>query len=367
MVSCAGGWSICANGSGRNSGSASPSRPGVANCVPWVTASCPPDRVITPKPMAPSRILKKLPRGCGPARARQEDRSSRDRDLVCRRGACGTEEQDHPALGQARFATLGAARSTHRLNLYLRGHLPQGRQGRGPCIAPLQHHGEEPASGRDRDGSGAGCSRRAHPRPGRFAPVRQAHRAAEHHARPAAAQMPRTQPGRECLAVHPRQLALQPRVPLLRRHPRTLLLCLEQARRPAVDHYVDRIARLGTPVLINGTWYKYLITICRNDGSSSTTTIWPTSASMDALSTFLSLSCVVVIPGLARADRTLEIERRVSTAHFCSQQRAQHHHQCLDHGRRASSADEQADCFRLSHGTSCLVCHITTVNDRRVA
>src|SRR5437762_7822850 len=87
-----------------------------------------------------------------------------------------------------------------------------------------------------------------------MAPIRQAHRAAEHHARPAAAQMPRTQSGRECLAVHPRQLALQPRLPL--RHPRTLLLCLEQARRPALDDYVDRIARLGTAVLINGTWYN---------------------------------------------------------------------------------------------------------------
>ena len=49
----------------------------------------------------------------------------------------------------------------------------------------------------------------------RMAPIRQAHRAAEHHARPAAAQMPRTQSGRECLAVHPRQLALQPRLPIL--------------------------------------------------------------------------------------------------------------------------------------------------------
>src|SRR5829696_8786212 len=42
-------------------------------------------------------------------------------------------------------------------------------------------------------------------RPGRMAPVRPTHRAAEHHACPAAAQMPRTQPGRKHLAVHPRQ------------------------------------------------------------------------------------------------------------------------------------------------------------------
>jgi hypothetical protein len=42
------------------------------------------------------------------------------------------------------------------LDLYLRRHLPQGRQGRGSCLAPLQHRGDEPASGRDRDGGGAG-------------------------------------------------------------------------------------------------------------------------------------------------------------------------------------------------------------------
>ena len=52
------------------------------------------------------------------------------------------------------------------------------------------------------------------------------------------------------------KLALQPRLPLPRRHPRPLLLCLEQAHRPAVDHHVDRTARLGTSVLITGIWYN---------------------------------------------------------------------------------------------------------------
>src|ERR1700693_3214079 len=226
-----------------------------------------------PKPMAPSKILKKLPRGCGSARARQGDRSGRDRGLVCRRGPCRTEEQDHPALGQARFAPLRAARSTHRLVLYLRRDLPQGRQGRGPCLAPLQHRGDEPASGRDRAGSGAGWSRSARPRPGRLAPVRQAHRAAEYHARPAAAQGPRTQSGRECLAVHPRQLALQPRLPLLRRHSRTLLLCLEQPRRPALDNHVNRVARLGAAVLIKGTWYKAACPTYVGDTAGQTCTV----------------------------------------------------------------------------------------------
>jgi hypothetical protein len=46
--------------------------------------------------------------------------------------------------------------------------------------------------------------------------------------------------------------ALQPRLPLLRRHPRALLLRLEQTRRPAVDHHVHRPARLGARVLSAG-------------------------------------------------------------------------------------------------------------------
>jgi two-component system, NtrC family, sensor kinase len=37
---------------------------------------------------------------------------------------------------------------------------------------------------------------------------------------------------------------------------RPLLRCMEQARRPALDDYVHRIAPLGARVLINGTWYK---------------------------------------------------------------------------------------------------------------
>jgi hypothetical protein len=52
---------------------------------------------------------------------------------------------------------------------------------------------------------------------------------------------PELNPVEKHLAVHPRQLALQPRL-LLRRHPRPLLLCLEQPRRPAVDHHIDRLA-----------------------------------------------------------------------------------------------------------------------------
>ena len=70
-----------------------------------------------------------------------------------------------------------------------------------------------------------------------------------------AAEMPRTQPGRKRLAVHARQLALQPRLQILRRYRRPLLRRLEQARRSTLAHHVHRTAPMGAPVLINGTWY----------------------------------------------------------------------------------------------------------------
>ena len=79
----------------------------------------------------------------------------------------------------------------------------------------------------------AGRPRRAAARSGRLAPLRQARHPRQHHPDAAAAQIARTQPGRKHLAVHARQLALQPRLPILRRHPRPLLLRLEQTRRPA--------------------------------------------------------------------------------------------------------------------------------------
>src|SRR3712207_599628 len=85
--------------------------------------------------------------------------------------------------------------------------------------------------------------------------VRPAGGAAEHHLGPAAAQVPRAQRDGERLAVHARQLAVEPRVPVLRGHRRPLLPRLEQARRPAVAHHVHRAARLGAGVLISGTWY----------------------------------------------------------------------------------------------------------------
>src|SRR5438270_12292323 len=73
---------------------------------------------------------------------------------------------------------------------------------------------------------------------------------------PLPAKSPELNPDRKHLAVHARQLALQPDIPVLRGHPRPLLPRLEQACRPALDDHVHRHARLGASVLISESWYK---------------------------------------------------------------------------------------------------------------
>src|SRR5262250_1939030 len=80
-------------------------------------------------------------------------------------------------------------------------------------------------------------------------------RAGKHHHHCAAAKMPRAQSGRKCLAVHARQLALEPSLQILRRSRRPLLQRLEQAGRSALAHHVHWTAPMGARVLIKGNWY----------------------------------------------------------------------------------------------------------------
>src|ERR1700757_3954009 len=58
------------------------------------------------------------------------------------------------------------------------------------------------------------------------------------------------QPG-EHLAVHAPKLAVKPRLQILLRHRRSLLLCLEHPHRPAVEDHVNRAPRLGLHRSIN--------------------------------------------------------------------------------------------------------------------
>src|SRR6266852_6976011 len=135
------------------------------------------------------------------------------------RGPDRSEEQDHPALGAARDAAFGTARSADTLDLHRRRHLPGARNRGRPRPAALQHRRDGAASGGNLPNGDAGSPRRSAARSGRLAPFRQARHPRQHHPDAAAAEVTRTQPRRKYRAVHARQLALQSRLPLLRRHP----------------------------------------------------------------------------------------------------------------------------------------------------
>src|SRR5262245_49103289 len=190
-----------------------------------------------------------------------------DRNLVRRRGPHRPEEQDHPPLGQARHPSKRTAGPTDRFHLHLRCSLPEGGQGCSPDHAGLQHRGDELAPRRDRHNRRARCPRHPPGRSSRLALVHAPPRAGQHHHHSAAAEVPRAQPGRERLAVHARQLALQPHLQILRRSRRPLLCGMEQARRSALAHHVHRTAPMGPRVLINGIWYKSVLDAHPQNGS----------------------------------------------------------------------------------------------------
>lgn len=82
--------------------------------------------------------------------------------------------------------------------------------------------------------------------PGRMAQISRTGCASKHHPIAAATPVSRTQPGRKRVAVHARQLAVEPHFQILRRHRRTLLLRLEPTHRSALAHHVPRPALMGS-------------------------------------------------------------------------------------------------------------------------
>src|SRR5262249_38885362 len=201
-------------------------------------------------------ILKNPPRAPGGNCAQEGACPRHERNLVRRRGPHRPEEQDPPPLGQAWHPSKRTAGPTDRFHLHLRCSLPEGGQGCSPDHAGLQHRGDELAPRRDRRNRRARCPRHPPGRSSRLALVHPSPRAGQYHHHSAAAEVPRAQPGRERLAVHARQLALQPHLQILRRSRRPLLCGMEQARRSALAHHVHRTAPMGPRVLINGIWYK---------------------------------------------------------------------------------------------------------------
>ena len=82
--------------------------------------------------------------------------------------------------------------------------------------AALRYRGDEPALDRDRDRDRSRQTRRAPARSSRMAFVQLSCRAGDNHPHVAPAEMPGIEPGRKRLAVHPRELVVEPRLPLLR-------------------------------------------------------------------------------------------------------------------------------------------------------
>src|SRR5271168_139653 len=158
-------------------------------------------------------------------------------------------------MGEARHPPQRTPRPAHRFHLYLWRRLSKPGQGRSPHPAVLQHRGDEPAPRGNSQDRHAREPRRSIGRSGWLAPVDTPRRATKHHHYRFAAKIPRTQSGREHLAIHARQLAVKPHLQVLRRSCRSLLLRLEQARRSALENHVHRIAPVGPRVLINETWY----------------------------------------------------------------------------------------------------------------
>ena len=79
----------------------------------------------------------------------------------------------------------------------------------------------------------------------------QAHNSIKHHASATAAEIAGAQPGGKHMAVHARQLAIQPGLQIIRRDCGNMLRSMEQADRSTGEDHVHWIAQMGTWVLIN--------------------------------------------------------------------------------------------------------------------
>ena len=206
----------------------SPSRPSAGNCARWAIrklSARPRHHAQTRKPW---RRLKKLPRLSGGYRGAHPRQA--DRALVPGRSPHRPEEQDHAPLGP-------------------RGTRPLPRT----TSAPPRPISSAPSAPREAKAPASSCHfatprrwtciwRRSRmpsslaptpcpARSSRMARLGQAERARQHHACPATAQSPELNPVENIWQYHARQLALEPRLQLLRRHRRSLLRRLEQARR----------------------------------------------------------------------------------------------------------------------------------------
>src|SRR4051795_8562340 len=117
-------------------------------------------------------------------------------------------------------------------------------------------HLDAPALGGSRTSRGSRSPWGPADGPGRMTPRQGPRRARQPHAGAPASPSARVEPRREYLAVSARQLVVEPRVRLLRRHRRSLLRRVEPPHRPTLAHHVHRPPGLGQCMRISAGWYK---------------------------------------------------------------------------------------------------------------
>src|ERR1700726_4984561 len=174
-----------------------------------------------------------------------------NRGVVPGRDESRAEEQAHLSLGQKRLTPPCHPRSTYRIDLLVRCGLPRARDRRRPRAAGLQQRSHAAPSRRDRNQSDRGRTRDRPPRSGWLAWQPNLEGPGQHLTVATAAARTRTQWSGKYLAVHAAKLALQPRLQILRRHRRSLLLRMEHADRPALENHVRRTPRLDNRGLFN--------------------------------------------------------------------------------------------------------------------
>ena len=151
------------------------------------------------------------------------------RNLVSRRSARRSEKQDYPALGPVWHASHRSTRSAHQISLYLRCNLPATGRSHRSHPALVQHCGDGCPSGRNQRRCRTWCSRSSSARSGRMAHHGEAEPSRQHHDLAVTGQSARTEPGGKHLAVHARQLVVQPDLRIIRPDRRSLLRGLEPA------------------------------------------------------------------------------------------------------------------------------------------
>ena len=176
------------------------------------------------------------------------------RGLVCRRSPGRPEEQDHPALGQARLAS-SAPKDQRTASTYIFGAISP-KDGKGAALVmpkcdtdAMNLHLAEIAT---RVAPGAHAALLVD-QAGWHMTAKLASRQTSPSCpcRPNARNSTRTRTSGSSCATTGCPTGVQ----ILRRHRRPLLRRLEQARRSALAHHVHRTARLGPGFMISESWY----------------------------------------------------------------------------------------------------------------